>query len=110
MGEDLLRTFVSRHVQPLPQQEMTLWMYLGLSCPDHPFSVELDDTEINTQIRGVLAHGADHNFGSGPIPLREGVDNRCVSLLELTSICFVSIFASQHIRILMQGLRYCWHS
>jgi hypothetical protein len=39
----------------------------GPSCPDHPFSVELGDTEINTQIRGVLAHGAKLNFGSGPI-------------------------------------------
>jgi hypothetical protein len=29
---------------------MTMWMYLGPSCPDHPFSVELGDTENNTQI------------------------------------------------------------
>jgi hypothetical protein len=48
-------------------------MYPGPSCLDRPFSLELEDTEINTQIRGVLAHGADLNFGSGPIPLREGV-------------------------------------
>jgi hypothetical protein len=27
-------------------------MYPGPSCPDCPFSIELDDTEINTQIKG----------------------------------------------------------
>jgi hypothetical protein len=47
-GMDLLRTFVSRCIQPLYQQEMTMWMYLRPSCPDRPFSVELDGTEINT--------------------------------------------------------------
>jgi hypothetical protein len=31
--------------------------------------------EINSQIEGVLAHGADQNFGSSLVPLREGVDN-----------------------------------
>jgi hypothetical protein len=30
--------------------EMTMWMYLGLSCLDHPFSAELDDMEVNTRI------------------------------------------------------------
>jgi hypothetical protein len=86
MGVDLLRTFVSCSVQPLYQREMTIWMYPGPSCPDHPFSTELEGTEIHTQIRGVLAHGADQNFGSGPIPLREGVDSPWVSLLDLTSV------------------------
>jgi hypothetical protein len=38
----------------------------GSSCLNCPFSAELDDMEINTQIRGVLAHGADQNFCSGP--------------------------------------------
>jgi hypothetical protein len=28
--------------------------------------------EINTRVQGVLAHGADLNLGSGPVPLREG--------------------------------------
>jgi hypothetical protein len=59
MGASHLRTFFSRWVQPLFQRGMTMWMYSGPSCPDHPFSSELDDKEINTRIRGVLAHGAD---------------------------------------------------
>jgi hypothetical protein len=50
-----------------------MWMYLGPCCPDRPFFAELGDTEINTQIWGVLAHGANLNFSSGPVPLREGV-------------------------------------
>jgi hypothetical protein len=83
MGVDLLQTFVSCRVQPLRQQGMTMWMYPGPSCPSHPFSVELGDTENNTQIRGVLAHGADLNFGSSPVPLREGVESPWVSLLKL---------------------------
>jgi hypothetical protein len=63
-----------------------MWMYLGPSCPNRPFSEELGDTEINTQIRGVLAHGANLNFGSGPVPLREGVESPWVSLLKLTLV------------------------
>jgi hypothetical protein len=97
MGADLLQTFVSCCVQPLHQREMTMWMYPGPSCLDRPFSAELDNTEINTQIRGVLPHGADQNFGSGPVPIREGVDSPSVSLLELTSI---------YIRIIMHDLGY----
>jgi hypothetical protein len=72
---DILRTFVSHHVEPLHQRDKTMWMYPGPSCPDCPFSVELDGTEVNTHIRGVLAHGANLIFGSGPVPSREGVDN-----------------------------------
>jgi hypothetical protein len=52
-----------------------MWMYPGPSCPGHPFTTELDGIEVNTRIRGVLAHGADLIFGSGPFPLREGVDS-----------------------------------
>jgi hypothetical protein len=63
-----------------------MWMYLGPSCPDHPFSAELGDVEINPQIRGVLAHKADLNFGSGLVPLREGGDNPWESPLEFTFI------------------------
>jgi hypothetical protein len=51
MGGDLLQTFFSHHVQLLHQQEMTMWVYLGPSCPDRPFIVELGDTEINTRVR-----------------------------------------------------------
>jgi hypothetical protein len=66
-----------------------MWLYLGPSCPDRPFSIELGDTVINTRIRGVLAHGADLNLGSGLIPLREVVDNLWVSSLGLSfgSLC-----------------------
>jgi hypothetical protein len=64
-----------------------MWMYLGPSCPDNPFSAEFVDMEVNTWIRGVPAHGVNSNFGSDPAPLREGVDSFWVSLLELTSIC-----------------------
>jgi hypothetical protein len=45
-----------------------MWMYPGSSCLDRSFSTELDDTEIKTQIQGVLSHGADLNLGSGSIP------------------------------------------
>jgi hypothetical protein len=63
-----------------------MWMYLGPSCPDHPFSTELDNTEINTQIRGFLAHEVNQNSSSGPTPLREGVNSPWMSLLELTFV------------------------
>jgi hypothetical protein len=49
-GTDLLRTLVNRYIQPLRWQEITMWMYPGSSCPDGPFSTELDDMEVNTQI------------------------------------------------------------
>jgi hypothetical protein len=52
----------------LRQQEMTMWMYPGSSCPDCPFSEELGNMEINTWIRGVIAHGAALNLGTGPPP------------------------------------------
>jgi hypothetical protein len=54
MGMDLLRTIVSHCVQSLHQRGMTMWMYPGPSCPDHPFYVELGDTKINTWIWGFL--------------------------------------------------------
>jgi hypothetical protein len=50
-------------------------MYPGPSCPGRPFSTELDDTNVNTRIRGVLAHGADLIFSSSPVSLREGVNS-----------------------------------
>jgi hypothetical protein len=59
MGADHLWTSFSRRVQPLHQREITMLMYLGPSCPDRPFSEELGDTEINTRVRGVLAHRAN---------------------------------------------------
>jgi hypothetical protein len=84
MGVNLLLTFFSRRVQSLHQGATTMWMYPKPSCPDRPFSEELGDVEINTQIHKVLAHGADLNPGAGPAPLREGVDNPRVSLFAFT--------------------------
>jgi hypothetical protein len=43
--------------------------YPGLSYPNHPFSEELGDININTWVQGVLAFGANLNLGSGPVPL-----------------------------------------
>jgi hypothetical protein len=59
MGGDLLQTFFSHHVQLLHQQEMTMWVYPGPSCPDRPFIVELGDTEINTRVWG----GCPYSWG-----------------------------------------------
>jgi hypothetical protein len=67
-GMDLLRTFFSHRVQVLRQREMSIWMYPGPGCPNRPFSKELCDTEINTRIRGVLAHRVVLNLGTGPTP------------------------------------------
>jgi hypothetical protein len=51
------------------------------SCPNHLFSDELGDMEINTRIHKVLAHGADLNPRVGPASLRKGVNNSWVSPL-----------------------------
>jgi hypothetical protein len=83
-----------------------MWMYPGPSCPDRPFSTELDGTEDNTRIQGVLACGANLIFVSSLVPLREGVHNPWVSLLELTFICLCQILFFQRIRIPMQNLGY----
>jgi hypothetical protein len=40
--------------------------------------------DINTRIRGVLAHAADLNLSSDLIPLREGVNSPWVSPLGLS--------------------------
>jgi hypothetical protein len=69
-----------------------MWIYSGPSCLDHPFYIELGDMEINTRIRGGLAHGADQN-------LREWVVSPWMSLL-------VSILASQCIHILVLDYGY----
>jgi hypothetical protein len=58
-----------------------MWMYLEPSCRNRPFFTELGDTKINTRIRGVHAHGSDLNLGSGPVPLRVGVNSPWMSLL-----------------------------
>jgi hypothetical protein len=67
IGVDLLWIFVSHHIQPLHQREITMWIYPGPSCPNFAFSTELDDTEINTRKGRVVSPW--------------------VSLLELTFMC-----------------------
>jgi hypothetical protein len=61
-----------------------MWMYPRPSCPDGPFSEELDDVEINIRIHRVLAHGVDLSLGAGLAPLREGVDSNMVILFAFT--------------------------
>jgi hypothetical protein len=50
-----------------------MWLYPWPRCPDHPFSDELGDAEVNTRICKVLDHGANLNPGASPAPLGEGV-------------------------------------
>jgi hypothetical protein len=97
IGADLLRIFFSRRVQLPCQRKMTMWLYLSLSCPDHPFSNELGDTKINTRKHSVLAHGVILNLGPNPTPLREGVDCPWMSPLGptfsyLCQLWFLSVF------------------
>jgi hypothetical protein len=66
---------------------MTMWMDPGPSCPDHPFSKELGDRKVSTRVHGVHAHGAIPNLGTGPVPLREGIESPSVSLLGPTFDC-----------------------
>jgi hypothetical protein len=72
-------------------------LYLRPSSPYRPSSEELSDAEINTRIHKVLAHGVDLNPGTGPAPLREGVDSTKVSSLGF-------IFGSLHNFILSSCL------
>jgi hypothetical protein len=70
------------------------------SCLDRPFSVELGDVEVNTQIHKVLARGAHPNLGAGPSPLGEGVNSTRVSLLTFTFdslVCLISHSAHVHL-------------
>jgi hypothetical protein len=108
MSADLLWTFVRRRIQPLHQRGMNMWMYPMPSYLDCPFSAELDDTEINTWIQGVLAHVADLNFGSVPVPLREGVKNPWVSPLELILVYLCQfLLLNTHAFFLCAGSRVC---
>jgi hypothetical protein len=59
-----------------------MWLYPRPSCPDHSFSEELSDVEINTRIHKVLDHGADLNPRAGPAPLGEGVASTQDSLFR----------------------------
>jgi hypothetical protein len=54
-GTDLLRTFVSRRIQPLRWPKMTMWRYPGPDCPDRSFYAEMGDAEVDTHVWGILA-------------------------------------------------------
>jgi hypothetical protein len=84
---DLRWTIFSRQVQLLHQRDMTMSMYPGPSCPDNPFSEELGDTEVNTQVRGVHAYRTVLNLGTGQVNLGEGFDSPWVSPLTPTFDC-----------------------
>jgi hypothetical protein len=76
-------------------------MYPRSSCLNCSFSEELGNTETNTQIRRVLAHGAILSLGTSPAPLRERVDSPWVSPLGPTFdyMCqfrFLSVFMFLH--------------
>jgi hypothetical protein len=69
-----------------------MWVDLGPSCPDCPFSEELGDTKVNTWVCEAVL-----NLGTGPIPLREGVNNPRVwslrpSLDYLCQFWFLNVF------------------
>jgi hypothetical protein len=50
-----------------------MWLYPWPRCPDHPFSDELGDAEVNTRICKVLDHGANLNPGASPAPWGKGL-------------------------------------
>jgi hypothetical protein len=100
-----VRTFFIRRVQLLRQWEMTMWMYMGPSCPEHPFSEELGDTEFNIRVHGVLAHGVILNLGTGPVPLTEGVDSPWGVRSDPFRL-HVPILVSQRMCVLAQGLKH----
>jgi hypothetical protein len=77
---DLLQTIFSGWVQPPTHGRLPYGCIRGQ--PDHPFSEELGDAEINTWTHKILAHGADLNPGASPAPLSEGVDCTKVSPLR----------------------------
>jgi hypothetical protein len=68
-----------------------------------PFSVELGNTRINTQIQGVLASRIHPNFGPGLIPYRERVDSPWVSLLGL-AFSYLCQSPFPNVSTLVQGL------
>jgi hypothetical protein len=80
-----------------------MWLYLGPSCPNRPFSEELSVAEINTWIYKVLDHGANPNLGAGPAPLQEGVDSTRFSLHGPILVAY-TFLSFHHAHGLVQGL------
>jgi hypothetical protein len=50
-----------------------MWRYTGPSYPDHSFSTELADVEVDTRVRRILALGVNQHSSSGPVHLRHEV-------------------------------------
>jgi hypothetical protein len=65
-----------------------MWMYLGPSYSERPFSTGLDGMEINAWIRGIIVQGADQNSSPSSVPLREGVIYLC-QFLPFQHICIL---------------------
>jgi hypothetical protein len=63
----------------------------GPKCSDRPFSEELGDAEINTQIHRVLAHGVDMNPRAGPATLMEGIDSTRVTMFAHSPLVVYAI-------------------
>jgi hypothetical protein len=91
VGVDLLWTLFSRWVQSLCHRVMTMWMYLGPSCPNRPFYEELGGVKINTSIHRFLAHGVDLNPGAR-------VDSTRVSLFASAFVNLCNLICSWHSR------------
>jgi hypothetical protein len=59
-----------------------MWRHPGPNCPDHSILAEPTIVEVNSWVQRILALKAHQHFGSGQIPLRDGVIRSWVSLLE----------------------------
>jgi hypothetical protein len=85
LGADIFRTFLSHRLQPLRWWEMMMWRYPGPGCPNYSFSTELMDTNVDAQVRKLLALRARRSSAPSPASLREGVGNPWVSPFELAA-------------------------
>jgi hypothetical protein len=66
-----------------------MWLYPGPSCPDCPFSEELNVTEVDSWVHKVLDLWVNPNSGAGPAVLQEGVANVRVSTLYSILVAFM---------------------
>jgi hypothetical protein len=64
---------------------VTMWRYPGPSYPSCSFLAELTDVEVDTRVWRILALRVNQHFGSGPVPLKDGVVSPWVSPLGLIS-------------------------
>jgi hypothetical protein len=101
-GVNLMQTFFSCQTQLLHQWAIRMWMYLGPSCPDYPFSEEFSDVEVNTQIHKALDHEDDLNPWASHAPMKEGVNvqhqskSACIHLWQFVQFGFLIVLKSAH--------------